>query len=135
MSRILLDTNAYGHLLAGDVKVVDEVAEAKQVILSVFVLGELLAGFRGGSKLAQNRQILRAFFAKPTVVFISASEETAEIFGQIKDALRKTGTPIPINDVWIAAQAMETGSTLITYDDHFRRVPGLRLWPYASGER
>ena len=128
MKRVLLDTNAYARLLGGDADILDEVAEAEQVNLSVFVMGELLAGFRGGPRLTQNRQMLKAFLAKPTVTFLEASAETAEIFGQIKDALRKAGAPIPINDVWIAAHAMETGSALVTYDGHFRGVPGLRLW-------
>jgi len=132
VNGVLLDTNAYGRLLAGDALVLDAVAEAEQVHLSVFVMGELLAGFRGGTKSLQNRQILKAFLAKPTVAFLGASMETAEIFGQIKDGLRMAGTPIPINDVWIAAHAMETGSVLITYDGHFHRVPGLRLWPHAK---
>ena len=128
MRRVLLDTNAYARLLAGDANVLDQVAEAEQVHLSVFVMGELLAGFRGGTKFAQNRKMLKTFLAKPTVSFLGASAETAEIFAQIKNDLRKAGTPIPINDVWIAAQAMETGSVLVTYDGHFRGVPGLRLW-------
>jgi len=128
VSRVLLDTNAYVHLLAGDVRILDAIAEADQVYLSVFVLGELLSGFRGGSKFAENSKTLKAFLATPTVEFRGATVETAEVFGQIKHDLRKAGTPIPINDVWIAAHAMETGSVLISYDDHFQRVPGLRLW-------
>lgn len=128
MSRILLDTNAYTRLLVGDARVLDEVATAEQVNMSVFVLGELLSGFRGGSKFEQNRRTLRDFLSRPTVVFLGASDETAEVFGYLKDSLRKLGTPIPINDVWIAAHAMETGSVLVTYDDHFSRIPGLRLW-------
>ena len=128
MNRILLDTNAYVRLLVGEERVLDEVAEAAQVTLSVFVLGELLAGFRGGHKYEQNLQTLRAFLRKPTVSFLGASAETADIFGQIKDDLKKAGTPIPMNDVWIASHAMETGSVLITFDTHFRQVPGLRLW-------
>jgi tRNA(fMet)-specific endonuclease VapC len=54
--------------------------------------------------------------------------ETAEIFGEIKDRLRRAGAPIPVNDLWLAAQAVETGSVLVTYDKHFSQVPGLRLW-------
>ena len=132
MRRVLLDTNAYGRLLAGDARVLDEMADADEVLLSVFVMGELLAGFRGGSKLAENRQTLKEFLAKPTVTFLGATAETAEVFGQIKDDLRKRGRPIPLNDVWIAAHAMETGSVLVTDDGHFRRIPGLRLWAHAT---
>ncbi|MBT6145371.1 MAG: hypothetical protein HOH74_08080 [Gemmatimonadetes bacterium] len=57
--------------------------------------------------------------------------ESAEIFGQVKDALKRAGTPIPMNDVWISAQAIETGSVVVTYDGHFSKVPGLRLWDPA----
>ena len=58
-----------------------------------------------------------------------ASEDTAEMFGTVKDALRRQGTPLPINDVWIAAHALEAGATLVSFDRHFERVPGLRRWP------
>ncbi len=83
-------------------------------------------------KFVENLRILDVFRAKPTVEFLGATAETAEIFAQIKDALRRAGTPIPINDVWIAAHAMETGTVLISYDEHFRRIPGLRLWIHAA---
>ena len=135
MRCVLLDTNAYTGLLAGDANVLDELAEAERVHMSVFVMGELLAGFRGGSQFARNEQMMKTFLAKPTVMFLGASAETAEIFGQIKNDLRRAGTPIPINDVWIAAHAMETGSVLVTYDGHFRGIPGLRLWTRILGGR
>jgi tRNA(fMet)-specific endonuclease VapC len=59
---------------------------------------------------------------------LNATAETAEVFGQVKSSLRKSGTPLPINDVWIAAHALETGSVVVTYDVHFKSIPGLRLW-------
>jgi tRNA(fMet)-specific endonuclease VapC len=62
------------------------------------------------------------------VTVLEATIETADIFGLIMASLKKSGNPIPINDVWIAAHALETGSILMTYDDHFARIPGLRLW-------
>ena len=133
MMHVLLDTNAYGRLLVGDAEVLDAVAEAEQVYLSVFVMGELLMGFRGGGKYLENRRLSKAFLAKPTVAFLGASEETAEIFGQIKHDLRKAGTPIPLNDAWIAAHAMESGAVLISYDRHFSYVAGLRRWSRAMG--
>ncbi|MEK9144396.1 MAG: PIN domain-containing protein, partial [Elusimicrobiota bacterium] len=76
----------------------------------------------------ENEKILREFLAKPTVSPLLLSLETAQVFGEIKDRLKRAGTPIPINDLWLAAQAVETGSVLATYDAHFQRVPGLRLW-------
>ena len=128
MKAILLDTNAYARFLAGEEKVLDELARAGAVNMSVFVIGELLEGFRAGSKDKLNRQILERFLARPSVHVLDATRETAEYFALIKTALRRAGQPIPLNDVWIAAQALETGSVVVTYDAHFALVPGLRTW-------
>jgi len=128
MKNILLDTNAYVRFLRGDEKVMTYLAQADSVHMSVFVLGELYAGFKTGAKEKDNRQILDRFLLKPTVSVLEATIETADIFGLIMASLRKSGTPLPINDIWIAAHALETGSILVTYDDHFARIPGLRLW-------
>ncbi len=128
MKKVLLDTNAYVRFLAGDENVLACLAQADRVFMSVFVLGELFAGFRGGAKEKKNRQILDRFLAKPSVCVLDATRETAEYFGMIKNALKKSAHPIPINDVWIAAHALETGAVLATYDSHFLAVPGLRTW-------
>ncbi len=132
MKKILLDTNAFTRFLAGDEKVLSYLGRADKVFMSVFALGELFAGFRAGGKEKQNIQILERFLQKSTVNVLEASKDTAEIFGFIKDALRKSGKPIPINDIWITAHALETGSVLITYDSHFLGVPGLRVWDELS---
>jgi tRNA(fMet)-specific endonuclease VapC len=128
MKNILLDTNAYVRFLRGDEKVMTYLAQAVRVYMSVFVLGELFAGFKAGSKEKDNKQLLERFLLKPTVDVLEATIETADIFGLIMASLRKSGTPVPINDVWIAAHSLETGSVLVTYDDHFGQIPGLRLW-------
>jgi len=128
MKKILLDTNAYIGYLTGDKNVLDFLATADVVYISVFVAGELYAGFRGGSKYRQNKELFERFLQKMTVELLAATEVTADIFGQLKDTLKRAGTPVPINDVWIASHAIETGSVLITYDRHFARLPGLRLW-------
>jgi tRNA(fMet)-specific endonuclease VapC len=128
MKKILLDTNAYVHYLRGNEKVMTYLAQADCVYMSVFVLGELLAGFRAGGKEKDNRRILERFLLKSTVTVLDGTMETADIFGLVMASLKKSGTPIPINDVWIAAHALETGSILVTYDEHFASVPGLRLW-------
>ena len=127
MKKMLLDTNAYVSYLAGDERVLNELATAEIVYLSIFVLGELYAGFRGGNKYQINRAILEKFLQKPTVEILNATETTSDIFGQLKNNLKKAGTPLPINDVWIASHALETGSVLISYDRHFSKCPGLRL--------
>lgn len=128
MSAILLDTNAFTGYLCGDRRVLEALAKTGRVHMSVFVLGELFAGFRSGSKEKSNRQILEAFLANPVVRVLDATRETADYFGLIKSALKKSGQPIPLNDAWIAAHALETGSVLVTYDTHFAVVPGLRIW-------
>jgi tRNA(fMet)-specific endonuclease VapC len=128
VKKILLDTNAYTRLLAGEGEVLDALSTADTVYMSVFVLGELYAGFSSGSKERENKATLQGFLAKPGVKILNATAETAEVFGHTKSSLRKAGTPLPINDVWIAAHALESGSVLITYDRHFDRVAGLRLW-------
>jgi predicted nucleic acid-binding protein len=128
MKKILLDSNAYVRYLRGDEKVMAYLAHADSVYMSVFVLGELFAGFKAGGKEKSNKQLLERFLLKPTVSVLEATMETADIFGFIAASLRKSRTPIPINDVWIAAHSLETGSILVTYDDHFALVPGLRLW-------
>ena len=128
MKKILLDTNAYVRFLSGDEKVLAYLAQADRVYISVFVLGELFAGFRAGDKERQNREILDRFLSKSGVEVLEATSETAEYFGIIKSALRKSARPIPINDVWIAAHALEAGAALVTYDSHFLAVPGLRTW-------
>jgi tRNA(fMet)-specific endonuclease VapC len=128
MKKVLLDTNAYVRFLAGDENVLACLAQAERVFMSVFVLGELFAGFRAGAKEKKNREILERFLAKPSVSILDGTRETAEYFGMIKAALKKAARPIPVNDIWIAAQALETGAVLATYDSHFLAVPGLRTW-------
>ena len=130
MKKVLLDTNAYVSYLGGDARVLNELAMADIVYLSVFVLGELYAGFRGGNKYQENRVMFEKFLQKPTVEILNATETTSDIFGQLKNNLKMVGTPLPINDVWIASHALETGSVLISYDKHFKKCPGLRLWAY-----
>ncbi len=128
MKKILLDTNAYVKYLMGDENVLNLLSKADIVYLSIFVLGELYAGFRGGNKFEHNIGYLEQFRKKSTVQIINGSGETAEIFGQIKNNLKKNGTPLPINDIWIASHAIETGSIIVTYDAHFLKIPGLRIW-------
>ncbi len=128
MKRVLLDTNAYVRFLRGDERVLGYLAQADIVFMSVFVLGELLAGFRAGAKEKDNRRILERFLLKSSVTVLDGTMDTADLFGLVMASLKKAGTPIPINDVWIAAHALETGSVLVTFDGHFTAVPGLRLW-------
>ena len=128
MTKILLDTNAYSSFLSGDKSVFDYIVEAEVIYISTIVIGELFAGFHGGGKLSQNREELKSFLKKDGVEVIDVTIETAEIFGEIKAGLSKKGKMIPLNDIWIAAHSIETGSKLVTYDKHFKNISGLRIW-------
>ena len=130
MKKVLLDTNAYSNLLKGNKVVYRTLSMAEIVYMSIFVLGELYAGFRGGKKELLNKELLNRFLAKPTVQILDATLETAEVFGQLKYDLKVAGSLIPINDVWIASQSIETGSVIITFDTHFLNIKGLRLWDH-----
>ncbi|MBT3295173.1 MAG: type II toxin-antitoxin system VapC family toxin [Verrucomicrobia bacterium] len=128
MRAVLLDTNAFTALFQGDLGVLDVVARADTVYASAIVIGELEAGFRGGNRYASNIEVLDRFLAKASVETLPVSRETGECFGRVKQTLKSKGTPIPMNDVWLASQCMETGAILVTFDRHFDVVDGLRLW-------
>lgn len=128
MKKVLLDTSGYTNLLKGDESILDLLGNAEMILMSVFVLGELYAGFMGGKKEKENRKQLSAFLQRNTVRILPAGEDTAEIFGEIKNRLKIAGTPVPINDVWIAAHVFESGAHLITFDKHFSLIPGILLW-------
>jgi tRNA(fMet)-specific endonuclease VapC len=128
MTSLLLDTNAWTRYAAGDAGVREALRDVDIVFLSVFVLGELLEGFKGGSRERENRLLLRRFIGGGRTRVLEATEATAEHFASLRAHLRRAGTPLPVNDVWIAAHVLETGSLLVTFDEHFRAIPGLRLW-------
>jgi len=127
MKKILLDTNAFSAFRGGDKAILSALASADVVYLSIFVIGELLAGFAGGKRNRENRAQLDEFKSKSTVKVLAATEETANIFASIKNTLKQAGRPIPINDIWIAAHALETGAAVVTLDKHFNAIDGLRI--------
>ena len=128
MKSILLDTNAYSAILRNQGEfVLDAIDEVENLFFSVVVIGELYAGFRNGSRFHENTVFLKEFLSDPIVTIADVNEETAEIFGELKSVLKKQGTPIPLNDIWIAAQCVEMGSVLVTFDKHFSNIPGLRI--------
>lgn len=127
--RVLLDTNAYSALMRGFPSVVGKVRDAEQVLLSTFVIGELLYGFRYGERFEQNREILQRFLENPYVALLPATYVTADRFSLLAAALRRKGKPIPTNDIWIAAHTLEAGADLLSYDDHFSHIDGLPWHP------
>jgi tRNA(fMet)-specific endonuclease VapC len=123
--RLLLDTDAYSALKRGHAVTADLVRRSEEVLLSTVVAGELLHGFRCGIHFERNRQDLEAFIASPFVTVVPVTMATADRFGRVAAALRKRGTPIPTNDIWVAAHAMETGAELLSFDRHYEAVEGL----------
>jgi len=131
--RIALDTNAYSALMKGHRDVAALIRRSEAVLVPGVVAGELLYGFRLGSRFEENAARLEAFLAAPSVDLLPVTLTTADRFGRIAAALRQKGTPIPTNDIWIAAQAMVAGADLLSSDAHFGLVEGL-AWVSFSAE-
>ncbi len=127
MKRLVIDTNLLIPLLwRGDTgePFFDEYDE---MILPVTVLGEFKAGLFPTRAGDRNRNVLDVFLQKATVKVAPITDRTADIYAKVYQALRKEGTPIPLNDMWIAASALENGADLATCDAHFRNVPMLTV--------
>ena len=130
MRAILLDTNAYSNLLRGDDRVLEVLTDARTVLMSPIAIGELLSGFRNGSRFRANQSLLKEFLSSPNVTTVAITAETSEVYSLLHAALKKKGQPIPTNDLWIAAQAVEQGAVLITYDGHFSSIDKLKTWAW-----
>ena len=117
--------------MRGHQDVTARIRAAESVLLSSIVVGELLFGFRNGSRYEQNRTQLESFLASRVVTFLPITFTTADRFGIVAASLRRRGTPIPSNDIWIAAHALETGADLISFDAHFTNVEGLSFIPLS----
>lgn len=122
--KVLLDTNAYTALFRGHEGIAARVRRAEQVLVSAVVAGELLFGFRNGSRYEANREELEDFLASPYVALLPVTLVTSDRFGRIAASLRRKGWPLPTNDIWIAAHAMESGAELLSFDGHFDQVDG-----------
>ena len=129
MRRLLIDTNIYSHAQRGDEDVIDALQRMDEIGMSSISIGELFAGFRRGRRDAENRQELAQFLDAPRVSLYAVDENTGGFYAEVLHALRQAGTPIPTNDIWIAAAAFQHGLPLYTMDQHFRLVPGLCLMP------
>ena len=123
--RVALDTNRITDLFRGDIALAEQLSTAEEVWIPLIVLGEIKAGFQGGTQQRRNEGLLTGLLAKPTVGVLLPSRETAEHYARIFVQLRRAGTPVPDNDLWIAALALEHDLTLVTRDRHFARIPQL----------
>lgn len=127
MKKILIDTNAYAAFKRNEPAAVGILKTVEYIGVSIVVLGELLSGFKGGSKEAKNKKELEQFLDSPRVDVVRMDEETAEFYAEIYWDLKKKGRPIPSNDIWVAASAMRHGLALFTFDEHFENIDGLIL--------
>lgn len=123
--KLALDTNAYRLVMEGDDKAVGLVRTAERLLMPVPVLAELRFGFLNGTKGRENEAHLVRFLDRPRVAVLGCDEETAVRYAELKMQLKKQGTPIPINDVWIAALVLQHQATLFTRDSDFNHVPQL----------
>ena len=122
--KLLLDTNAVIAVFAGDASALAVVSPADECFISSIVLGELFYGARHSSRMTDNLNRIQKFCDATTV--LSCDAGTASEYGTVKSQLRAKGRPIPENDVWIAAVAVQYGIPLLSCDQHFDDVPGLR---------
>jgi tRNA(fMet)-specific endonuclease VapC len=121
--RYLLDTNIIIALFASESSVLDRLAQADEVFIPSIALGELHFGARKSGRSEQNLERIEELAANNIIVECNAN--TARQYGDVKNKLRIKGRPLPENDVWIAALALQYGLTLVTRDAHFQEVESL----------
>ena len=125
MKNVLIDTNIYSLAMRGDKNITAALRKIDQIGFSVISIGELFSGFKGGSCEQENKNELNIFLDSPRVIVFSVDPATAEFYAEILNNLKDKGTPIPTNDIWIAASAFQNGFKLFSKDKHFSFIPGL----------
>jgi tRNA(fMet)-specific endonuclease VapC len=126
MNCLLLDTNAYAAIVDESPDALTLIFAAEKLYMSVISIGELLLGFAAGTRESQNRRLLEGFLASSGVQVLPILNSTATLYARVGKTLRAAGRPIPTNDLWIAATAIEHSLPLFTYDRHFSGIPGIR---------
>ncbi len=125
VARLVLDTSAYSHFRRGHERVLDFMAGAPIIFLSTTVLGELEAGFELGRRAKENRVLLGEFLDESFVAVRPVTAAVGRRYGQVFAQLRRSGTPTPVNDIWIAASTLDCGGHLLTFDDDYSNVASL----------
>ena len=125
--RIAIDTNRYRDLCDGKREVVERLETAEAIFMPFVVLAELRAGFAAGTKGQANERVLHRFLAQPGVEVVHTSDATTRCYATLYRQLRTQGTPIPTNDLWIAALVIEHDLALYSRDEHFQALPQLHL--------
>jgi predicted nucleic acid-binding protein len=126
--KLVLDTNAYSAFARNDAHAVDAVQRGGEIEVPLIVLGELRAGFQAGTLSQQNEAQLQRFLNQPRVHILSLDEQTTFHYARLSTQLRRQGTPLPQNDLWIAALVVQHDCILLTYDKHFDRLPQIPRW-------
>lgn len=127
MRHVLVDTNILSDFFAGDPETIEAFQRANSLAINTVVLGELLTGFAMGTRADANRRFLARFLASPRVSLLPLGSDTAEHYAGVFSQLRRKGKPVPTNDMWIAASALEHGLALLTRDGHFAAIDGLLI--------
>lgn len=123
--KFLLDTNIIIALFAQDRSVIDHLRDAAEVFVPVIAAGELHFGAYRSGRVEANLQKVQEFVADNTL--LACDGETANFYGQVRNGLCAKGKPIPENDVWIAAIALQHQLTVVTRDAHFGEIDGLQI--------
>jgi tRNA(fMet)-specific endonuclease VapC len=123
--RVALDTNRYVDLCKGVAGTVALLEDAEAIVLPFVVLGELRAGFGCGRRTAENERTLGRFLLKDGVSVLFADDQTTYHYASVFRQLRKQGTPIPTNDMWLAALVLQHNLALHARDRHFDHLPQL----------
>jgi predicted nucleic acid-binding protein len=125
VTAVLVDTNAYTAFKQGKPEALAVIQRASHLAFNSTVLGELLGGFAIGTRAEKNRTELRQFLASARVRVLAVDEITAIHYAEVYQHLRSKGQPVPTNDMWIAASALQYGYALFSYDRHFEAVDNL----------
>ena len=125
MNKVLIDTNIYSLAMKGDCEIIANLRKMDQIGFSVISIGELFSGFKGGGREQKNREELNLFLDSPRVILHTVDENTPDFYASILNTLKAAGTPIPTNDIWIAAAAFQFGYKIFSKDKHFSLIPGL----------
>jgi tRNA(fMet)-specific endonuclease VapC len=124
--RVALDTNRLTDIFRADGALAEWLGRCDEVWIPLFVLGEIKAGFLGVTQQNRNAILLKEFLNRTTVGILNPTRETAEQYARLFVQLKRAGTPVPDNDLWIAAIVLEHDLMLITRDQHFERIPQLQ---------
>ncbi len=125
--KILMDTNAYVAFKQGKQQAIEVISHAQIIGISVIVLGELLAGFAVGNRELENQKELEQFLNTPRLTLLPLDNVTAKYYATVYQRLKNKGKPIPTNDLWIVATALQHDFALFSYDKHFSYIDNLLL--------